>query len=112
MDVLFPNIIMENEIAQSWMTLKFDPKQVFNLPFVPVGGMNRHRDAGNRVLFQGLPDNQMNLACVPVAIKRIAQFPLGGLFFHKKSRPKISPLIVKPVAHRREMGWAALHFCP
>ena len=55
-----PNLIVKDEVAQSWVLFEVETEEVFRLSFIPIRSMNLRTDARNRSVLDRQLQNHVN----------------------------------------------------
>ena len=64
LDVFLPRVVVQNEIAQTWMTFKVQAEQILGFALVPVRSVNKFDDTRKSLFGKRRIDQHMNPASV------------------------------------------------
>ena len=110
LDAFLPGVVVQDEIAEAWMSLKMQAEQILGFAFVPVCCVNKLDDARKGFFGERRSDQHMHPTGVAFAVKGVTQLPFACAFLDNQAGETEIPFKKKPSAKLRQHGVGAGHF--
>ena len=110
LDVLLPGIVVQHKVAEARMPFKDQAEEILGLALVPVRRVDELHDAREGFPGQRCAREDMHPAGLTLAVKAVAQLPVGRAFLDDQPREAESPVQEQPAAQLGKGGLGAVDF--